>query len=270
MTSIHMPKIKVNNINLYYEDHGEGEPVIFIGGFCADLSGWSLVNHRFAKEYRTIVFDNRGAGQSDCPDFLYTIDTFTDDLVSLCGALNINSAHFVGNSMGGMVVQNLAYRYPSIVKSAVISNSLAKINMRLKLQAEADQELFKFPIPLENRIKRILPWLFSIDFLSQEKVVENLIKLMASNPHQISENGYRNQLNAILNFDSSGWIRKISVPTLILYSNDDMYVNLATSKFLIDSIPKSQSYCFKNVGHLPHIERPEEFVNIVKEFFKKL
>ena len=79
-------------------------------------------------KYQVIILDNRGAGQTDVPDGPYTVDQMANDVAALCSALGIHQAHFVGNSMGGFILQTLAFRYPELVKSAIIGNSAATIH----------------------------------------------------------------------------------------------------------------------------------------------
>jgi 3-oxoadipate enol-lactonase len=66
-----MPKIKINDINMYYEMHGSGEPIVFISGFSCDHTVWEEVAKKLQNNYQIILFDNRGAGQSDAPDQAY-------------------------------------------------------------------------------------------------------------------------------------------------------------------------------------------------------
>lgn len=264
-----MPKIKVNDINLYYETYGKGQPIVFISGFATDHAKWMLTTNEFAKNYQAIIFDNRGVGQSDCPAYPYTIDMMADDVVGLCKNLNINSAHFVGSSMGGTIVQTLAYKHPEFVKTAIICNSAAKFNIKLKLILEASLIARQAKVPLESPIKRTLCDIFSVDFLSKKGVVDALLKLFANDPHPITDQGYISQMHALLEFDSRNWLNKIMKPSLVIYSDEDQLVDIASSKELIAAIPNAESFCFNRVGHAPDVEQPDAFIKIVNEFIKK-
>ena len=111
-----MPKIQVNDISMYYETHGQGEPLVLISGFSADHSVWSRVVDALKANYQVIVFDNRGAGQTDVPLGPYSIEQMAADVDGLCQQLGIQRAHFVGSSMGGFILQTLDFRYPKRVK----------------------------------------------------------------------------------------------------------------------------------------------------------
>lgn len=84
-----MPKIKINDINLYYEQQGQGQPVVFISGYSVDHLCWVDIPLAFSTDYQAVVLDNRGSGQSDRPDFPYSIDLLAEDVVALCKALNL-------------------------------------------------------------------------------------------------------------------------------------------------------------------------------------
>jgi 3-oxoadipate enol-lactonase len=263
-----MPKTKVNDVNLYYEIHGKGQPIIFISGFIADHTKWDSVVNEFAKEYQVVVFDNRGTGQSDCPAYPYTIEMLASDVVGLCKNLAITSAHFVGNSMGGAIVQMLAYNHSTLVKTAVICNSFIKVNLKSKLMIEADSILRKANAPLEARIRRTLCDLFSVNFLNKPGMADFLFKLFADNPYPITDQGYFSQLHAAGTFDSQNWISKITTPSLVIYSDEDQLVDLDSSIALAEAIPNAKNFCFNKVGHLPDNEQPELFIKVVKDFIK--
>jgi 3-oxoadipate enol-lactonase len=84
-----MPTVKVNNINIYYEIHGEGEPLVLTGGLSIDITALESVIGTLAQNYRVIAFDNRGAGRTDKPDIPYSIAMMADDTVGLLKAIGV-------------------------------------------------------------------------------------------------------------------------------------------------------------------------------------
>ena len=115
-----MPKVKVGDINIYYEIHGEGEPLVLIMGYGGNSGQWFRQIPGLTKEYRVIVFDNRGTGRSDKPDISYTMETMAGDVAGLLDAIDIPAAHVYGVSMGGMIAQHVALNYPEKVKGLVL------------------------------------------------------------------------------------------------------------------------------------------------------
>lgn len=261
-----MPNISVNDISMYYEIHGKGEPLVFISGFGADHLNWTPILDFFAKEFQVILLCNRGAGKSDVPEGNYTILQMSNDAIALCDALNIERAHFVGSSMGGMIVQMIAHQHPSRVKSVVISNSVSKVECVFRFYIEAQLALIKANAEIGFLTKAICAWLFSYDFLALPGRLAQLIELQKRNPNPFTVRGYEGQISALKEFDSRAWIHEISVPTLILSSDQDIIFSPEKVKALHSKIRNSQYHCFKNNAHLPHIENPKEYFEIVSKF----
>jgi pimeloyl-ACP methyl ester carboxylesterase len=267
-----MPKIKVNDINLYYEEHGEGDPIVFVTGLSADHTTWDINIKDFSDKYHVIAVDNRGCGQSDAPDYPYTIEMMTDDLAVLCKTLNLPPAHFIGVSMGGMIVQNIAYKYPEITKSIVVSNSASKLNNdRCRLFCEAYLNLMIAKTPLETMVKLGMTWTFSNRFLRIPGIIEVVTKMSKDKKYPITAIGYKNQVAANFSFDSSSWAHKINKPCLVLDSDDEMCFLREDIQALAKTIPNAQYFCFTGgIGHVPSLEDPAKFKEVVLEFIISL
>jgi 3-oxoadipate enol-lactonase len=261
-----MPIVQVNDIHLYYETYGQGEPLVLIAGFSADHTAWQEVVDKFKNNFQVIVFDNRGAGQSDIPPGPYTIETLCKDVVSLCDQLEIQQAHFVGNSMGGFMVQYLAGKFPERVKTATISNSTYGPEHAFNLYLDIQLELIKAGTPFELVVKSSCTWVYSYDFLMNKGKFQDVVKLALNNPYPFTLEGYENQHHALKNFNSKAWLGTIKSPTLVIGSDEDLIFPVAAIRALTDYIPNSNYIEFKRCGHLPMVEYPEQFVKVVKEF----
>ena len=110
---------------MYYEVHGEGEPLVLIASMGCDLDSWRLQSGDFSRKYRVITFDNRGCGQSDAPDVPYSIAMMADDTAGLMDALGIDQAHVLGKSMGGQIAQELANRHTDGVRRLTLAATSA-------------------------------------------------------------------------------------------------------------------------------------------------
>lgn len=259
-----MPYQQVNDINLYYEIHGAGYPMIFIAGFGHHHSTWLPILKKYTALYQVILIDNRGTGKSDAPDYPYTIDMMANDIVQLCLALNIKKAGFVGHSMGGKILQTIAYQHPALVQCAVIVNSSMKMNKNalkkmqaqlLSLQGQGNQkELFR----------QMYADLFTPEFFAKYE------KMFASTnirvTHPISEQTFRNQLNAIIHFNSQPWISQIQSPCLFITSDQDRLSPPEEIELASELVKNSQYLCIKNAGHIPQIEQPEAFNQAILDF----
>src|SRR5712691_12441450 len=131
-----MSVAKVGTIELYYDEHGSGDPLLLVMGLAADSAAWMFQVPDFARHHRTIVFDNRGVGRSAKPPGPYTIHEMADDAAGLLDALDIARAHIVGVSMGGMIAQELALRHPQRVRGLVLACTFPEPDVEVERQRE--------------------------------------------------------------------------------------------------------------------------------------
>ena len=125
-----MPTINVNDINIYYEVHGEGEPLILIGGLANDITDYTdhtTIIPELSQHYTVIAFDNRGVGRTDKPDAPYSIEMMAEDTVGLLDTLGITKAHLLGISMGGRIALALTLRHPERVNALVLASTGARV-----------------------------------------------------------------------------------------------------------------------------------------------
>lgn len=272
-----MPKIQANEINLYYEEYGQGPTIVFVAGFTAEYSIWEQVAKICAAQYHVVIFDNRGVGRSDCTSEPFTADLLASDTALLCEALNIKQAFFVGSSMGGQIVMRLAYKFPNLVKSIVISNSVMKLGVfSLGYQLYLDvilnlirhEQRFNCIDIYEVYVKLNARWIFSNSFLEKPEVLFSLINKLKANNYRITELGFINQRNVGLTYDATTWLHKITCPCLVIASNSDAVFPATEVKKISSTIPNSKYFFFEgDVGHFPFIEQPAVFAKTILNFF---
>ncbi|MHA1466523.1 MAG: alpha/beta fold hydrolase [Promethearchaeota archaeon] len=116
--------VEVNGIKLCYDVHGNGDPVVLLHGFSDRKEHWRAQVGGLSKYFKVIRLDNRGAGKSERPDGEYSMEVYASDVAGLMECLEINKAHIIGHSMGGMISQNLAISYPNKVNKLILLNTL--------------------------------------------------------------------------------------------------------------------------------------------------
>ncbi len=124
-----MKMLELGDVVLHYRIDGDpgGKPVVFANSLGTDLRLWDLILPLLPDGLRILRFDKRGHGLSSCPGDKYTMDELVDDTAGLMHALGIDNCLFVGLSIGGIIAQGLAAKYPDLVRAMVISNTAAKI-----------------------------------------------------------------------------------------------------------------------------------------------
>ncbi|WP_133131341.1 alpha/beta fold hydrolase [Legionella yabuuchiae] len=263
-----MTHTKINDIEMYYETHGKGEPIVFISGFSADHTLWREVTDFFKKKYQVVLFDNRGAGRTEVPEGDYSIEQMADDVAALCSHLGLTKANFVGNSMGGFILQSLMKRHHKLIKTAVISNSASTINSCYKIYLASHLEFLKANAPMEALAKASCSWVYSYQFLSKKDVFQKLVQFELDNPYPFTIKGYEGQYAALQSFNSESWLSTIEIPTLVIGSDQDLIFRESLIKALSVNLPKASYFGFKECGHLPPLEYPEAFYELVQNFFE--
>ena len=109
-----MPHAELDGRRVFYEEHGSGDPVLLVNGLGADHTTWALQTESLRESFRVVVFDNPGVGQTEGPRGPYTTALFADVAVALLAHLEIERAHVVGASMGGLIAQQIACPPPGL------------------------------------------------------------------------------------------------------------------------------------------------------------
>lgn len=231
-----MPTVKANEITLYYEIHGAGEPLLLISGLNSDHTLYRTIMPRLAEKYQVIIFDNRGVGQSDKPDVPYTIEMMADDTAGLLRELGIERAHILGASMGGRIAADLALRYPQLVKSLILVSTGMK---RLKDE----------PMTFH---RRLIAWQLRLPMVR------------GKNPYY----AVKHQLEASRSYDCMDRLGEIQMPTLILHGKNDKTAPYALAEAMHHGIKGSQMQSFPG-GHIFFIFH-KSFVEAVMSFLSKL
>ena len=202
-----MPTARVNDMQLYYEVHGEGEPLALIVGLGTDISEWDGIVRGLAQRYRVIAFDNRGAGRSDKPDQPYTIELMADDTEGLLRAIGIERAHILGVSLGGRIALALALRHPERINRLILVSTSARVTKR--------------------------PWWFgALSLLSSAPIFRSR--------YPQPRYAFRRQRQASTLFDCTARLPEIHAPTLILHGKRDKTAPYALAEELHAGIAGSQ------------------------------
>jgi 3-oxoadipate enol-lactonase len=243
--------------------------LVLIMGWGGDHTAWAFQMPAFAAEFDVIALDNRGAGQSDAPDMRYTIGGMADDVVGLMDELGVRSAHICGASMGGMIAQELALRYPERVltlqlhctTSGVDGYGRLVIDNFLRVKARGDREEFAH---------FSLPWLLSRKtFAERPDFVETWIQRALEYPFPTSLTGLSRQGEAIRVHDTRDRLASLQVPTLITMGTEDILVPPSASEDLHALISGSELSRVPDAGHMHFLEQADAFNEICLDFLRK-
>ncbi|HVO36560.1 MAG TPA: alpha/beta hydrolase [Candidatus Acidoferrum sp.] len=280
-----MPKVKVNDIQTYYEMKGKGFPLVMICGMAQNLTMW---DPRFvkgvSKHFKLLLFDNRGAGRTEISKREYTIRLFADDTAGLMNALGIPKAHILGLSMGGAVAQELAINYPEKVEKLILCSTCSEHRgtqeerkMTETIAQASKKELIKMSLssPLASDYpKDFLTYFPMMAYgLTSEFIKENpdlakqLLQVFspAENEYPISRRALMNRYDAMLRFNSQTRLKLIKAPTLVLHGRKDTTVAPENGSILARAIPNAKLVYFEKSNHML-AEEMEEVLKVITEF----
>ncbi len=268
-----MPTIKVGDIDIHYEIHGEGEPLVLIMGYGGNSGQWFRQVPGLSQEYHVIAFDNRGTGQSDKPDISYTMEMMAGDVAGLLNALGIDAAHVYGVSMGGMIAQHVALNHPEKVLGLVLGCTTCGGEQHSVVpDAEAMTILFDMErmqrLTPEEIIKETMPFLCSQAFIDN---TPDVIRQFTENSMEYVTplQSYTRQAEAIMGHDTYDRLPDIKVPTLVITGDADRIVPAENSQIIASRIPDAELVVLEGMGHGFFIEAAEEANRAIVDFLRK-
>ena len=265
-----MPTIKTNGINLYYEIHGSGRPLVLIAGLGYDHWMWHKLVPGLAEYLQVIVFDNRGVGQSDKPPGPYNALMLADDAAGLLQALKIEKAVVMGHSMGGFVAQALVLDRPEMVDKLILSATNFGGPRHIPVLPEALAVLTDTRSDPIERLRRGIEISTAPGFAGEHpEIIEEWLDYRLQHP--LDPHGYQAQLGvgmALMAEDAcfERRLQDVRVPVLILHGQHDKVVPPGNARLLEERCPDAMVEILPDAGHFFPFEAPDRAVKIILDF----
>ena len=242
------------------EERGSGFPVLLIMGLGYGRWAWEPLVDPLAERYRVIWFDNRGIGASDKPAGPYTVAQLAEDALQVLDEHDVERAHVVGTSLGGMVAQELALDHAERVERLALLCTTAG-GADAYPMPEATARLFAeaASLPPDVALRRFVENAVS----ARGEVVETLVARRLANPPDPA--GWQAQAHAGMTY-ANARAGEIAQPTLVLVGDEDNVIDWRNSQALAAAIPNAQLQIFPGAGHLFFWERPHEVADTLKGF----
>lgn len=265
-----MPTIKINNAEIYYEEHGAGsEAIVFSHGLLFSGEMFQAQVEFFKDRYRCITYDHRGQGRTPVTKDGYDIDTLTEDAAALIEKLNCAPCHFAGLSMGGFVGQRLAVRRPELLKSLILMETSADPEPAENIPKYRKLAFVARWLSMKLVINKVMPIMFSKKFMQDESRASEREhwkqKICANN-----RVGIRNALEGVVTrkgmYDE---LDKINTPTLIIVGDQDVATVPAKSERMQARIKNSKLVIIEGAGHSSSIEEPVQVNKAIEDFLSK-
>jgi pimeloyl-ACP methyl ester carboxylesterase len=262
---MHTLKIDGISVNDYA---GEGTPLIFIHAFplCSRMFDYQV--EHFSKMHRVITYDVRGLGYStEIPYYQFTMEELVNDLLMIMDHMGIDKAHACGVSMGGYILLRAVLKNPGRFLSAIFSDTkaeadnnealLARSNDIIKIKSGNIEEFF------DNMVKKLLS-----ERGYENKVLRALIRTMMS---WMKPEGVIAALLAIATRTNSfHYLKEIDIPCHAIYGKNDMITPVVRGFFIKESIRDCDFTVIDDCGHLPNMEKHEEFNSDLERFLRSV
>ena len=260
--------VTVLGFKLHYLEAGRGAPVVLLHGLGGDGSRWGPTIAPLAKDFHVFALDQIGFGQSDKPLANYHTGMLAEFLVDFLRAVNVPRASLVGNSMGASVALYTAARYPSVVDRIVLADgggfrtesgprpiplspdALRRRQLQNSVTREETREFFKI--------------LFHDKSLVTDKMVDEQLAMRLRSAFTITKIQEAGEKGLAVLTEQE--VRAVRAPALVVWGRYDELADPTGADRLGKTIPGAQTVIIDDCGHMPQLEKPEEFNRVVREF----
>ena len=255
-------KISANGIDINYLIEGEGPWVTLSHSLACNLHMWDEEAKRLSQRYKVLRYDTRGHGASGAPAGTYTLELLADDLHGLLKALGVKSTHFVGLSMGGMIGQTYALKYPGMFKSLALCDTTSRYPAdaaglwaeRIKtVEAQGMEPL------VESTLAR---WFTAPFRKAHPEAVQKVAAMIRSTP----VGGYVGCSHAIPKINLTARLKEIRCPAMVVVGKDDPGTPVAMAEEIHHALPGSKLVTIPSAAHLSNLEQPDAFNQALANF----
>jgi pimeloyl-ACP methyl ester carboxylesterase len=247
-----------------WSSEGDGAALVLLHGLGGDRGFWAAESSALRTDFRVVSVDLRGSGGTPIAGDGQSVATLADAVCSVLDGAGIRSAHMVGFSMGGLVAQSLAARYPNRVDRLVLASTYAVMNPQARMFLDAVRDVVRSSGSLRAVFPLVCPWLFSVVFLSDKA---NAAWLQTPDEDEDeAPAGWLAQYQAQREFDGRADLHRITAPTLVLAGDEDRLVTAADAATLASGIDATSIRTFPGSGHLINVEQPARFLTEIRAF----
>lgn len=255
-------KIKANRIDINYTVEGEGPWLVMSHSLACNLHMWDEEAKRLSKRYKVLRYDTRGHGASSAPAGAYTLELLADDLHGLLQALDVKSPHFVGLSMGGMIGQTFALKYPGVFKSLALCDTTSRYPAEAA-GTWAERIKTVEAQGMEPMVKPTLERWFTASYRQQRpEVVERVAAMIRTTPVP----GFVGCCHAIPKINLTARLKEIRCPSIVIVGKDDPGTPVAMAEDIHRALPGSKLVVIPSAAHLSNLEQPDAFNQALGEF----
>jgi 3-oxoadipate enol-lactonase len=260
-----VPHADVNGQRLYYELHGEGEPLLLVHGLSVDTVGWTLQLPVFSQQFRTVAFDNRDVGRSSRAQAGYEIADMAADTLALADALGLEEFHLLGLSMGGAIAQEVALAAPERVRTLTLCVTYPGGGAWARAHAAA-WSARALTMTREQRIDELLLLSLTEQTYENADFVTFVRTAMLANEHPQEPEAFARQLLASARHETRDRLGELTMPVHVIGAEFDLLLPVWKSRELAQLIPAARLTVLEGAAHGVNIDGAERFNAAVLDF----
>lgn len=261
--------INTNGIEIWTERRGHGPDVLLIAGLGDPAEAWQAQLDGLSDRYLLTAFDNRGAGRTPLPEGRLSPTTMADDAAALLRTLEVPSAHVAGFSMGSAIAQEMALRYPELVRSLVLMSTYARPDALLSSQLNFWRWLAEVAPSERAFSEAFFTWVYT-PRAHADGTVDQIVEEALAFSHKQSVEAFQAQVDVCLAHDTEDRLPEIAAPTLVLSGELDIILPLRFGRSVAAGIPNARFDVMPGEAHQPFQEVPDEFNTRVEAFWREV
>jgi 3-oxoadipate enol-lactonase len=260
-----MPYANNDGTRIYWTEAGSGDPLLLIMGLGYSHQMWHRVTPVVSQHFRTILFDNRGVGQSDIPGGPYPIAVMAADAAAVLDAAGIQRAHVFGISMGGMIAQEFALQDPARVAKLILGCTACGGSKAVRAEPAVNTVLMnRSSMPQEEAIRAAIPYIYD-PHTPAERIEEDLVIRRRTFPEA---RAYTAQLQGILAWNCYDRLPNIAAPTLVIHGETDRLVPPGNGKLIAETIPGAKFVLLPKASHIFTTDQPRPALSEIVSFLR--
>ncbi len=259
---------EVNRQRLYYEVHGDGEPLLCVHGLACDTLAWIPQLQAFPGAHRTVIFDNRDVGQSSMAEPGYEIADMARDALALADELELDTFHLLGISMGGAIAQEIALQASERVRTLTLAVTFPAGGTYAQRLADVWGTRVR-QVSREQHVDELMLMNHSEGFFESPEMVEFIRTAMLNNPHPQPPEAFCRQIAACGRHDTRDRLGSLTMPTHVIGAEYDILVPVWKSREVASLIPDARLTVLPGAPHGVSLERAEDFNATVLGFIRE-
>lgn len=267
-----MPTIETNGIQTYYDDYGDGRPIVVLHGATADHQVWAEQLQPLTDDYRVILYDLRGHGKTGGSELdRYTLDTYVDDLAAFIDAIGLSQPVVLGHSLGGMISYRFAAEHPGNLSALITvgARTPEMFSTRERLLKTANDRVL-MPLMGNERMLNAVMWAVEKFFGDESTVdvdeLQQIREAHGCDTPELPPSERSKILYAVREYSTSSWSWQLSgIPVLMLYGENEPFME-PHADFLETQLEECRTAEIPDASHNAQVDNPEFICARLREF----